>query len=51
MSCKLCITDLHSFLTIAQRIGKVYSVEGTDITIDFFREMNVLRRTIKKMEE
>jgi len=50
MSCKMCIDSLHSLLLTSQKIGKVLSVEGDDMTNEFFRELNVLRRTIKAIE-
>ena len=50
MSCKMCTDSLHGLLLTSQKIGKVLSVEGDDMTNEFFRELNVLRRTIKTIE-
>lgn len=50
MKCKLCIEDLNRFIVFSEKIGKIISVEGEDMTNEYFRTFNMLRRTIKKIE-
>jgi len=48
--CGLCRRNMDDLVLVVEKIGKVYSVEGKDITLEFFVEFNYLRGAVKQYE-
>jgi hypothetical protein len=51
IECDYCKRDFKKLLVLSENIGKVYSVEGKDITYDYFKAFNYVRLMIGELNE